>query len=99
MLPIEQPVEPRPRLPSHRAVLPTTQHDHSLIAGARSHRPLCQNGVMSEQRGTAEIRVREHDLTWREVDDEVVVLDLDGQRYLSINASGVDLWKLAVEGT
>lgn len=44
------------------------------------------------------MRLREEAITWRQVDDEVVVLDLDNSVYLSINASGRLLWERLVQG-
>ena len=45
----------------------------------------------------ARVQARQADLTWREVDDEVVVLDLKSSQYLSLNSSGAYLWKLIAE--
>ncbi|MGH9029041.1 MAG: PqqD family protein [Acidimicrobiales bacterium] len=36
---------------------------------------------------------------WRLVDDEVVVLDTRGSRYLAVNRSGASLWPLLAAGT
>ncbi len=35
---------------------------------------------------------------WRQVDDEIVALDLRDSMYLGINASGTVLWPLLAEG-
>lgn len=43
--------------------------------------------------------VRQRDLSWREVDGEVVVLDLTSSTYLSLNGSGTVLWLALAEGT
>jgi hypothetical protein len=48
---------------------------------------------------THEIRLRPEDVVWREVDDEVIVLDRRTWAYLSINDSGAALWPHVVEGT
>ena len=45
-----------------------------------------------------QIIARTSDLEWREVDDEVVLLDLRTQTYLALNRSGAWLWPLIVEG-
>jgi hypothetical protein len=45
------------------------------------------------------VQARSRDLEWRKVDDEVVILDLRTQRYLSLNHSGARLWPLLVSGT
>lgn len=37
--------------------------------------------------------------SWREVDGEVVVLNLASSEYLSLNGSGSMLWPLLAEGT
>lgn len=49
---------------------------------------------MSEQ-----IRARESDLEWRNVEGEVVILDLRTSNYLSLNKSGALLWHQLVDGT
>jgi hypothetical protein len=38
-------------------------------------------------------RQRADDLVWREIDNEVIVLDLRSAQYLSLNAAGVVLWE------
>jgi hypothetical protein len=40
------------------------------------------------------MRVRTDDVVWREVDGEVVILDLKTSTYLSTNKTGAHLWKL-----
>jgi hypothetical protein len=44
------------------------------------------------------LRLRAGALTWRVVENQVVVLDLERAEYLAINASGTPLWELLVEG-
>jgi hypothetical protein len=44
------------------------------------------------------IELRRDDLHWREVDGEVVALDLRRGRYLGINRSGRMLWHGLAEG-
>lgn len=44
------------------------------------------------------IKIREGDIVWRQVDDEVVVLDLRKSAYLQVNDTGAFLWPLLVEG-
>lgn len=46
-----------------------------------------------------ELKIRDDDLSWREVGDEVIVLDLRSNAYLSINQSGTALWEMLVDGT
>lgn len=38
------------------------------------------------------LRLRTQQLLWREVDDEIVVLDLSKSEYVSVNAAGRVLW-------
>ena len=49
---------------------------------------------MSESRLT----LRDADLDWREVEGELIVLDLRDSRYLAINRTGRALWGALVEG-
>jgi hypothetical protein len=44
------------------------------------------------------LKLAEESLTWREVDDEIVVLDRRSWMYMGVNGSGVLLWKEIVEG-
>ena len=37
-------------------------------------------------------------MEWKALEDETVVLDLQGSRYFSINATGTLLWPLLAEG-
>ena len=43
------------------------------------------------------IRLRQ-DIAWREIDGEIVLLDLTGAAYYSVSRSGVVLWPAVVEG-
>ena len=43
------------------------------------------------------MRLRSDDLTWREIDGELVILDLRSSKYLTTNASGAVLLKELVE--
>jgi Coenzyme PQQ synthesis protein D (PqqD) len=45
------------------------------------------------------LKLRDVDLDWREVEGELVVLDLRESRYLAINRTGQALWADLVEGT
>lgn len=49
--------------------------------------------------GDDELKLRDDDLSWRQVGDEVIVLDLRSNRYLSINPSGMALWEMLVDGS
>jgi Coenzyme PQQ synthesis protein D (PqqD) len=44
------------------------------------------------------LRLRNEDLAWRMVDDEVVAVDLRTSTYLNTNGSGAVLWLALVEG-
>lgn len=44
------------------------------------------------------LKLRGADLAWREVDTEIIVLDLRTSRYLSINRTGMVLWKHLADG-
>ena len=45
-----------------------------------------------------QLKLRGEGLTWREIDDEVVALDIDSATYVSANASGRLLWKALAGG-
>jgi sensor domain CHASE-containing protein len=45
------------------------------------------------------LKIRSDDLSWRQVEDEVIVVDLRSNEYLSINQSGTALWEMLVDGT
>jgi Coenzyme PQQ synthesis protein D (PqqD) len=44
------------------------------------------------------VRVRSNAVEWREVEGEIVALDLRTQTYLSINGSGAAIWPALVAG-
>jgi hypothetical protein len=44
------------------------------------------------------VRLREDAIRWREIDREVVAVDLVSSTYLSTNESGVRLWRRLAEG-
>lgn len=44
------------------------------------------------------LRLRSEGITWQQVDDELVVLDLEGSTYMSVNPGGALLWHRLVEG-
>jgi Coenzyme PQQ synthesis protein D (PqqD) len=45
------------------------------------------------------VKLREDAVAWREVEDEIVALDLASSEYVSVNRSGAVIWPLLVEGT
>jgi hypothetical protein len=46
-----------------------------------------------------ELRLREDELTWREIAGEVVAADLGSSTYLNTNESGTLLWTALAQGT
>jgi hypothetical protein len=45
------------------------------------------------------IRLRESDLAWREIEGQIVAIDLSSSTYLAVNRSGTVLWPMLVAGT
>ena len=45
------------------------------------------------------MRLRTHDVTWQEIDGELVILDLARSTYLTTNGTGAFLAKLLTEAT
>jgi hypothetical protein len=45
-----------------------------------------------------ELKLRSEHLEWREVEGEVIVLDLEGSVYMSLNGSGAVCWHALAEG-
>jgi hypothetical protein len=45
------------------------------------------------------LRLRSSGLSWREVEGEIVALDLNTSAYIGINASGAALWPELAAGT
>jgi hypothetical protein len=45
------------------------------------------------------VQLRRQNLTWREIDGVIVVLDLDSSTYLTTNQSGRFLWEMMIDGT
>jgi hypothetical protein len=44
------------------------------------------------------LRLRPVRLSWRVIDDQVVVLDMAREEYFTVNPSGGVMWELLVEG-
>lgn len=44
------------------------------------------------------LRLRPGALDWREVDGEIVALDLQALTYVAVNATGATMWPALVEG-
>jgi len=45
-----------------------------------------------------QLALRTDDLYWREVDDEIVVLEGRASTYMSVNNSGVLIWRMLARG-
>ena len=46
-----------------------------------------------------ELRLRDTDLHWREVDGEVIALEARGSTYLAANGAGTVLWRALIDGS
>jgi len=46
-----------------------------------------------------ELRLRDTDLHWREIDGEIVALEARGSTYVAANGAGTLLWRLLAAGT
>jgi hypothetical protein len=46
-----------------------------------------------------ELRLRDTDLHWREIDGEVIALEARGSTYLAANGAGTVLWRALVDGS
>jgi hypothetical protein len=44
------------------------------------------------------LRLRD-DISWNQIDDQIVLLDISGSSYFSVSGAGVTLWRLLVAGT
>jgi hypothetical protein len=47
---------------------------------------------------STQLRLRSDGLSWREIDEEFIVLDTEVSTYLTLNASGGVLWKRLESG-
>ena len=54
--------------------------------------------VPAESVSTIRLRLRNTDLDWREVEGELVALDLRESRYLAVNETGKQLWGALGDG-
>ena len=45
-----------------------------------------------------ELRLRDNDLHWREIDGEVIALEGRGSTYLAANGAGTLLWRALADG-
>ncbi|MEO8692733.1 MAG: PqqD family protein [Acidimicrobiales bacterium] len=51
----------------------------------------------AEERGR--IKLREGAASWREIDGETILLDLESSKYLGLNRAGTVLWAAIVRGS
>ena len=60
-----------------------------------------ESGDQGSANGTAAVplTLRADGVTWRALDDHIVVLDLDSSLYMSVTGAGAVVWKLLNEGT
>jgi hypothetical protein len=47
----------------------------------------------------SQIKLREGAASWREIDGETILLDLDSSKYLGLNRAGTVLWPAIVQGS
>ena len=45
-----------------------------------------------------DLRLRTEDLSWREIDDEVIAVDVETSTYLGANKTGTLLWRRLGDG-
>jgi hypothetical protein len=48
---------------------------------------------------SVQLKLRSEELEWREIDDEIVALDLRTSNYLGVNGTGTAIWPELVAGT
>lgn len=60
-----------------------------------------ESGEQAAGNGTAAppLTLRAEGVTWRALDDHIVVLDLESSVYLNVTGAGAVVWKLLNEGT
>jgi hypothetical protein len=46
-----------------------------------------------------ELKLRQEELVWREIDNELIAVDVAASAYLSANPAGALLWQMLAEGT
>jgi hypothetical protein len=46
-----------------------------------------------------ELRLRDTELHWREIDGEVIALEARGSRYMAVNGAGTLLWRSLAAGS
>ena len=43
-------------------------------------------------------RIRKNGITWRELDGQIVVLDLESSRYVTVSGAGAVIWERLIPG-
>jgi hypothetical protein len=43
-------------------------------------------------------QLRKNGVTWRSLDDQIVVLDLESSRYLSVSGAAIEIWPQLLQG-
>jgi hypothetical protein len=51
-----------------------------------------------EEQSTGILRLRDADIVWRSVEDEIVILHRGDWQYLTVNEAGTRLWTRLVDG-
>ena len=46
-----------------------------------------------------ELRLRKDELVWRDIDNELIAVDVASSAYLSANPTGALLWQMLADGT
>jgi hypothetical protein len=54
--------------------------------------------TMDAAESAKQIKLREGAASWREIDGETILLDLDSSKYLGLNRAGTVLWPAIVHG-
>jgi hypothetical protein len=47
---------------------------------------------------TVQFRLRKNGVSWRELDGQIVVLDLESSKYVTVNGAGAVIWEHLVPG-
>lgn len=75
--------------------MPASKTDAPLVNGAGQDRWYL---VFVGENG-GKLRLRQDNVTWREVGGEIIALDLTSSKYFTTNKTGALLWHALIEGT
>src|SRR3954471_17276462 len=64
-----------------------------------AHMPRASGGHVMASEPSDLLQLRTDQVSWREVDGEVIVLDLRSSSYFAVNESAVPLWRALANGT